>query len=249
MNDWFIWNGAKCTDYGMHVLTQPTIVVAKERVEELEIPGKSGNLTRRQGENVYDSISLSCVCIIDDMYQGNVDVVARIAGWLKGNGEVTFANRSNGFYKARIANQMDFDKILRNHPHRMFSVEFRCDPFFYLTSGLTPIVSTSTFIELYNPGNIPSLPLIKVVGLGEGTIMMNNGSTMLINDMTGVDYIAIDSEAKVVYKGAAGNPEDPLMLLGSRVTGDWLQIAEGSSKMLLSGGIKRIEITPRWRNV
>lgn len=30
--DWFRWNGVKCTEYGLHVLEQPTLLRPKERI-------------------------------------------------------------------------------------------------------------------------------------------------------------------------------------------------------------------------
>ena len=43
--DWFRWNGVKCTEYGMHVLEQPTLLSPKERMEFETVPGRSGSLT------------------------------------------------------------------------------------------------------------------------------------------------------------------------------------------------------------
>ena len=43
--DWFEWNGVKCTQYGMHVLQQPSFIRPAERAEYVEIPGKAGSLS------------------------------------------------------------------------------------------------------------------------------------------------------------------------------------------------------------
>lgn len=251
MNDWFIWNGVKCTDKGMHVLTPPPIVAAKERLEEIEIPGKSGTHTFKQGDNVYDDINLSASCIIDDMYREEdgkqIDVISEISRWLRGSGNVTFHNRPEGYYKARIANQISFEKVLRGNPHRIFSLEFRCKPFFRLFSGDEPVTITETS-RLINLGNVESEPLLKVVGTGEGTIMCGS-STIIINDLDDIDYLMIDSEAKIIYTGEPGNAADPVRLMGSKVTGNWLTIPEDTSFLTIQGNISSVTITPRWRYV
>ena len=36
--DWFEWNGVRCTEYGMHVLGQPSIISAAERVSNVKFP-------------------------------------------------------------------------------------------------------------------------------------------------------------------------------------------------------------------
>lgn len=128
--DWFKWNGVKCTDYGMHVLIQPTIVTPSERVNNESIPGRSGSLTIRESatddEFVFDDINLSCNCVIDDSYaivedpiKGpiKVDQIAKISEWLRGNGNVIFPIRPEGFYKARVSNQISFAQILKGHPN------------------------------------------------------------------------------------------------------------------------------------
>ena len=85
--DWFEWNGVKCTvsQYGMHVLSQPSIVSPLERSEQVNIPGKSGTLTMLEGEDIYDNIVLSCSCVID-----NINKLPAITRWLKGSGTVKF---------------------------------------------------------------------------------------------------------------------------------------------------------------
>ena len=55
MNDWFEWNGVKCTDYGIYVTEQPPPTIPEERVTFTNIPGRSGSLTTLEGDYVYDN--------------------------------------------------------------------------------------------------------------------------------------------------------------------------------------------------
>lgn len=41
MNDWFEWNGKRCTEYGIHVLEQPPLTLPAERVTFTDVPGRS----------------------------------------------------------------------------------------------------------------------------------------------------------------------------------------------------------------
>ena len=252
--DWFEWNGVKCTEYGMHVLGQPSIISAAERVSNEEIPGRSGTLTLLEGDNIFDDITLAVTCVIDSPYETvegeSVSRIAKICAWLRGNGEIKFANQSDGYYKGRMSSQISFDKIVSGDPHRAFQVQFRCQPFFYLDSGETAITIpvADSPKQLTNPGNIPSQPVIKLTGTGEGTIMAG-GSTMLINSFEDIEYLMLDCEAKIAYTGAPGDPSDPLKLLGTRVTGEWLTIPTGTSFFTMTGDITSAVITPRWRCV
>lgn len=252
MNDWFEWNGTRCTDYGMHILGQPTIILAAERVTPTPIPGRSGSVTMLEGANIFDDIAIGCTCVIDDPYEivGELRVsrISAISGWLKGNGSIKFANRQEGVYKGRVSNQIGFDKIVRGNPHLSFQVQFRCSPFLYLDDGANQITMEESPYPLVNPGNIPSEPLLKILGAGEGSIMCGS-STLLINSLDGIPYLMVDNEAKVIYKGSRGDPLDPLQLLGTRVTGNWLTIPVGDSFLTFTGGITSVKNTPRWRCV
>lgn len=430
--DWFEWNGVKCTNYGMHVLQQPSYIRPAERVEYKEIPGRAGSLTLLEGEDVYDDISLACTCVIDDpqvdilagsgrnllknssfsenfdewavdhnpdrveittidgyqcchisgsigkkitvaqnifnairddpigqKYTFSVDVklvnavtgsknpflclyvdgrtpngngssiwngtrpkehelmrynnlgwtrvqhtfnfvnplsysatahvygqdfsgdlyfknlklekgpyatpwtpdqeyppvveasrVASICSWLRGYGKVKFATDDTSYYEARVENQISFDKIVAGNPHRSFQVQFRCKPFRRLDSGDKAITVTTSPYTLKNLGNIPSLPLLKVYAgssdVTDATIMIGS-STMIINSLEKNSYVMIDCEAKKAYRGSRGSASDPLTLLGTRVTGEWMKIPTGTSYVSFTGGISKIEITPRWR--
>lgn len=242
--DWFKWNGVSCSTYGVHVLSQPTIISPLERAEYVNIPGKSGSLTMLDGDYVYDDINLSITCVID-----NPDNVTAITKWLIGKGEIIFASRSEGYYKGRIANQISFEKAVKGNPHHLFTIQFRCEPFFYLNSGKTVISATSSSTQINNVGNVPSAPLLVINGSGDGTIMCGS-STMLIDfgsEERAIADIKLDCEAKIAYRGTAGDAQNPLVLYGTRVTGDWLTIPAGESYFVFSGGVTSASITPRWR--
>src|SRR5574344_2189923 len=103
MSDWFEWNGVRSTEYGLYVLSQPSIIMPKERVSYTEIPGVPGSLTQLEGDYAYEDITPTCTCIIDSPYDvveggGSEDRISKICGWLRGDGNVTFANRPEGFY-------------------------------------------------------------------------------------------------------------------------------------------------------
>lgn len=66
---------------------------------------------------------LIATCFISDPVQ-----ISTIAAGLKSSGTVTFANRTGGYYKTQIANQILFEKLLRGNPHCTFAVNFRCYP-------------------------------------------------------------------------------------------------------------------------
>ena len=109
-----------------------------ERATFTAVPGRSGTLTTLEGDDVYDDLILTATCYID-----SPERVPAVCAWLKGGGTVTFANRPGGHYKARVVNQIPFEKILRGNPHRSFVVNFRCSPFWY-ADDVPPITLTAS---------------------------------------------------------------------------------------------------------
>ena len=230
MNDWFDWNSVRCTEYGIHVLTQPDITFPAERVTFTEVPGHSGSLTTLQGEDVYDDMLLSAECIFSDMSR-----IDEIAAYLKGGGTVTFANRQGGFYYARIVNQIPFARILRGNPHRSFTVNFRCKPFWY-AADVQDITLTASGTMVTNPGSVSSEPVITVHGSGDITLMVG----MTIVELEGVDgNITLDSSLQEAYSGT--------ILMNDKMSGDFPVLRPGSNAISWTGSVTRVVVRPNWR--
>jgi phage-related protein len=230
MNDWFEWNGVRCTEYGIHVSQQPAITRAAERATFTNVPGRSGALTTLEGEDVYDDLTLSAECFITDSGR-----LPEICGWLKGGGKVTFADRPGGFYFARIANQIPFEKILRGHPHRSFVTNFRCQPFWYV-QGVSLITLTTSGGIITNPGNVFSEPVITVYGSGDITLMVG----LYVVELEGISgSITLDTPLMEAYSGSAS--------MNDNMSGDFPTLVPGINAVSWSGGVARVGIQPNWR--
>ena len=230
MNDWFSWNGKKCTGYGIHVLEQPPITIPAERATFTNVPGRPGSLTMLEGDDVYDDLILTAQCIIS-----NPSSIHTIASYLKGSGKVAFANRPGGFYYARIVNQIPFEKILRGNPHLSFAVNFRCQPFWYQENVPEITVTTSgTFIA--NPGSVFSEPVITIYGSGEITLMVG----MTIVELDGItDSITLDTQLIEAYKGD--------LSMNSCMSGEFPVFTPGANAISWSGNVTKVEVQPNWR--
>lgn len=230
MQDYFIWNGTDCRDYGIHVTEQPPITIPAERSTQTNVPGRPGSLTHLEGEDVYDDLLLTAICFISDPAQ-----IPAIAAWLKGSGTVTFANRTGGYYKARIANQIPFEKVLRGNPHCAFSVNFRCFPFWYQEDAASITVNTSGTI-VTNPGSVYAEPILTVYGSGDITLMV--GTTIVeLEDISG--SILLDCALKEAYLGNA--------LMNDHMTGEFPVLKPGANAVSWSGTVTKVEIKPNWR--
>ena len=230
MNDWFSWNGVRCTEYSIHVSEQPPISIPAERLTYTNVPGRPGSLTTVEGDDVYDDQVLTVNCFIADASR-----IPEIAAWLKGSGTVTFANRQGGFYVARVANQISFEKILRGNPHRSFSVNFRCGPFWY-ASNVEPITLTASGSFVANPGSVYSEPVITVYGSGDITLMVGT-SIVELTDIT--DSITLDTPLMEAYTGTTSK--------NGCMSGDYPVFKPGANAISWSGDVTRVVVQPNWR--
>ena len=230
MNDWFSWNGVKCTEYGLHVLEQPPITIPAERATFTNIPGRPGSLTTLEGDDVYDDLILTAQCMISDPSN-----IRTIASYLKGSGKVAFANRSGGFYFARIVNQISFEKILRGNPHRSFAVNFRCQPFWYPENVPEETLTVSTSL-LNNPGSVYSEPTITVYGSGEITLMVG---TQIVELTDIEDSITLNTPLMEAYKGD--------LSMNSCMSGEFPVLNPGANAISWSGNVTKVEVQPNWR--
>lgn len=232
MANWFAWNGVRCTDYGIHVLTHPPIARPRERITTQVVPGRSGTLTITEGECVYDEFIAPCECIAP-----NPTSIPAFSAWLHGPGLVMFGNRPAGYHHARVSNQLDFETVMRGRAHRRFTVNFRCQPFLYLL-GFPDTVLTAPG-PVVNQGTVFAEPVITVEGSGDVDLTVGD-VTLGIAGLA--SSITIDVPQRLAYR-------EGVNLTGS-LTGDgWPTLPVGSSAVSWTGSVSRITITPNWRTL
>ncbi len=205
---------------------------AYQYFEYTDVPGLSGSLVQTEGVDVYKDITLTVKCYCPDPTPA---AVAAIATYFRGGGRLELSNRPDGYYEARVVNQIAFAKILRENAPRTFSVNFRCKPFLHLYSGEAEQVITSGSF-LLNPTGIQAKPLISITGSGDITLLVG---TQII-ELEGIENgIILDSELQEVYWDS--------VLKNSCMTGEFPVLGEGNSAISWTGGtVMQVSIIPRW---
>jgi phage-related protein len=236
LNDWFLWNGTRCTDYGIHVLNQPDIVRPAERVSTEKVFGRSGTLTKLEGDAVFDEFIAPVECIIRDTSR-----LREINAWLHGDEKVAFANRTGGFFYARVANQIDYAKILRGNPHRSFTINFRCQPFLYHDdSPAETLLESGAFIV--NPGTAASEPIITVIGSGDITLVIGQ----YIIELESIEAsIILDTPRMEAYKMDGIMPVNQNAIM----TGEFPLLVPGTNAISWTGNVVSLTIEPNWRDL
>ena len=230
---WFKFNGVSSETYGIIVTEQPRIVRPKERVTSVTVPGRAGALTTTQGENVFDPIDLTVRCVTPD-----ADRLSDIYAWLTGDGEIEFACRPGGVYKGRLIKKVEAARLVKGDPHRELALTFTCQPF-WRPLNQQPITLTASGATITNPGNMPSVPQIRVYGSGnisltlDGTVDIEEVEAGILLDWEMGDAISLDGG----------------MLLNYKVDGGPQTIPTGTSAVIWTGNVTSVVITPNWRSL
>ena len=230
MGAWFRWKGVRSDTYGIHVLTQASIVMPAERVEKQTIPGRPGSLIYTEGEGIYEDFLLTLSCYIEDSSRLN-----EICTWLMGSGNLEISNRAGGHYEARVNNQISFGKLLRVNPHLSFNIVFRCHPYWYY-DGTADITVTTSGTTITNPGGMWSEPILTISGSGEAELMV--GTTLiLLSDIP--QTLVIDSVVKEAYQGN--------VLKNELMNGEFPTLYPGANAISWTGNITSVVVRPNWR--
>lgn len=230
---WFKFNGVSSETYGIIVTEQPRIVRPKERVALVTVPGRAGRLTVTEGDNVFDPIDLTAKCVVT-----NADRLDDIYAWLSGEGDIEFACRPGGVYRGRLSKQVEATRLANGAEHRQFALTFTCQPF-WRPLNQQDIVLTASGATITNPGNVPSVPQIRVYGSGnisltlDGTVNIEELETGILLDWEMGDAISLDGGT----------------LLNHKVDGGPQAIPAGTSKVFWTGDVDQVVITPNWRSL
>ena len=216
----------------MHILFNERVPIVRpeERVEHIVIPGRSGELTQVEGEDIFNSYIQTVTLTVEGL--ANVPAAET---WLKGDGYVTFDTQPALRQKARIINAVTFQRHSKNANYYTGDVQFYCEPIKRALTD-TDIEVTSSGTTLTNPGTLPAFPEIQMEGSGEVSISID-GKTLIIPDLT--SGWTADCENQWICLN--GVPQ-----FGAW-QGEFPQIPVGESTILFTGSITKLTITPHWR--
>lgn len=220
---YFIWKGIDCRSMGVVLQGPIPIIRPEERVKHIEIPGRSGDLTELEGDEIYNSYIQTATIMVHGGHR-----VREIYNWLKGAGFVTFHGEPDRKQAARIIGAITLNKHSRNLDWWVGEMQFYCQPMKQLLTE-APVTITSSGSTVMNAGDVKSKPKITATASGTSMTITAGGETLTIHGLTsGNDYI-IDSEIMEVSNA------DRSALLTENSQGDFPRLAPGSNTITGSG--------------
>lgn len=229
---------------------QPKYKYPEREYEVTHIPGRNGDLVIDRGS--YMNVQREYELAFGDEVEGHYTQMANdLSRWLhSGKGYLRLEDTYEpDYYRlAMYKEEGDIENIL--HSAGRITINFECKPQRYLKSGDNVLTYTSSQQIILNPTNYTARPKIKVYGSGEGVIgftpITDNGtveSNITISNIDG--YVIIDSELYDCYKESdAGNINKNGTILFNR--GSFPELGAGNTRLTFTGGITKVEVTPRW---
>ncbi|MCR1955387.1 phage tail family protein [Clostridioides mangenotii] len=208
-----IIDGKSTKEYSLSVYERPNIPTPKMRIEEIEVDGRDGSLTRKKGySNIEIEVELN---ILEDILKPRL---RQIKAWLLNAKRICFSDDYDYFYKVKNA---EIDNIENEIDcYGKFTVKFNCDPFIYSNNG--GVFNALYGNKILNLGTYKSRPYFKLTGKGDIYFTLNNKRV----DIKGVsDYVEIDSETFTCTRGS-------LNML-SKMTGDFPILNTGENNITL----------------
>jgi len=224
----FIWKNADCRSMGITLTAPAQIVRGEERVSHVTIPGRPGELTMTEGDDIYQSYIQTVTIQGRGAYR-----MREILNWLKGSDYVTFGAEPDRKQKARIIGAVSMNRHSKNTDYWTGEVQFYCEP---LKELLMPAATeiTSSGSTVVNAGDVKSRPKITATASSTSMTITKGGKTLTITGLTSSNQYIIDCEAGMVTN-AAGTEN-----LTANSTGEFPTLDQGSNTITGSGWSKLV---------
>ena len=230
MIHYFIWKNVDSRVMFIRVPNRVPVIRPEERVEHVTIPGRPGELTITEGDDIYQSyIQTVAVTVVGHTHVRDAEA------WLRGEGFVIFDTQPDLKQKARIIGAVTFEKHSRNLDLWHADVQFYCEPVKRLATDPAVIELDTSGSTVTNPGELTAKPKIAITGSGAVTVSAG-GRTLTIPEC--VDGWVIDSENEWILQN--GIPR-----IGA-CSGEFPVLAPGDNTVLFTGATG-LTVTPEWR--
>lgn len=226
--------GVNLTQYGCMITGTETFEAADTDIEFIQVPGRSGDLTRDNGR--FNNIEVTYPAFIWRNVKANTAALRAFLASLKGyvriedsiNPDEYRLGQFNGGFKPAMSGGYD---------GASFDISFNCKPQRFLKSGETAINMTASQ-TINNPTLFPSKPLLTIVG--SGSVVVGGVSITIDTEQT---QITIDCETGDCYNGSVNCNGD--VTFSSL---DLPTIPVGESTIGLDG-VTSVSVVPRWYTI
>lgn len=248
------FDGKRSSNYGVYISGSGVYNAPRRAYKAVTVPGRNGDLLL-QGER-YENIEVTYPAFIYADFKNNIAAFRNALLATNGYAKLTDTYHPDEFRAAYYEGEFEVEPREQNDAGE-FEITFICKPQRYLNSGEAE-QAVSSGGHLDNPTLFASKPVIAVRGYGQITV----GNNVISINQHPYPYIIIDSEIMDCY-GASGPPLVNSAIVGTAVlgygnylgnanmivtfvSGDFPELAPGSTGVTFTNTIQSVAITPRW---
>lgn len=231
MRHYLIYAGKQTTDFDVWISGTGTFDAPKRDVTMIDVPGRSGKLTRDNGR--FDNIEVTYPAFISRNFIQNMEGFRAFMKSLTGYQRLEDTYHPDYYRQAVLIDNFNPKTTPLNRGGE-FNIVFNCKPQRFLKLG----EKTMQFRQngtIHNPTYYEAKPIIRAYGTGQFTV---GGETIKINETS--DYIDFDCDLQDAYRGLT-NMNGKIELL----TGGFPTLPPGDSGVVLNG-IYILEIIARY---
>lgn len=232
MMHYLTFAGRSTHDFGIWISGESTFSAPERNVESQEVAGRNGSLLFDKGN--FKNMTVKYPAFIKEGMPNKIRDFLNFAGSQIGYQRLEDTYHPYEYRMGRFKPNMTIDSSGYMNRSGKFTLEFDCKPQRFLKSG-EEITTLDADGVILNRTLQNAKPLLRVYGTA-GAIEIG-AETIEISAID--DYVDIDCEIMDAYKGAVN-------CNGNVSFTDDIVLSPGDNNISLSGGITKIEITPRW---
>ena len=221
---YFIWNGKDSRSMGIELGAAIPIIRPEERVEHVQIPGRSGDMTRLESDDDSDPVFNSYIQTATIEVKGNYRT-REIFNWLRGSGYVTFHGEPDRRQEARIIGAITLNRHSKNSHYWVGECQFYCQPLKELLQGKSNGIASGG--SVINTGDVKERPEWSFVATDTSATITVGEKTLEISGLTIGNAYLVRSDVQMVMTAdkqtdlTAGSSGDfPVLEVGNNtVTG------------------------------
>jgi len=235
------WFERKCSaHFGLMASGSGTYNAPKRDMEMITVPGRNGMLVVDNGR--FENVTVKYPVSISKDFQKHA---AAVRQWLLGSpGYRRLEDEYNPEYfrMAVFQGPLNFETGFLNRTGEA-TISFDCKPQRFLKTGERAVHFYEAAL-FRNPTDFPAQPLIKLTGLGPGSVGIGEVNVEILEL---IDGMILDCEMMNAYRvtesGAYENLNHCIQ------ASDFPVLAAGENRISWDGDITAIEVTPRWWTV